>query len=135
MNVMSGFSKRLTLFGLVVASTAALTLVTLLLITALLEARQIRAERSRVHRLIEPARTIEEAESILRDAGYKLAYDEPLRPTQKGDYLQQLVKIGDAEPSVIDSIAYVTGWPNPFYLASPYVVIDAETDGTILRID
>ncbi len=102
----------------------------------MLEARQIRTERARVHDLVSVGHTIADAQRILTEKGYTLLYEKPIHPTQAKDYVQQLVIIGDTQPTASDTLFYVTtGGANPLRKESPYVVIEAGNDGIITSIE
>ena len=95
----------------------------------------LRAARVRVHALVRVGQDIGEAQKILKNNGYRLVYDKPIRPTKARDYMSQLVIIGDTMPTRDDTFFYVLGRPNPFREQSPYVAIDADTDGVIMSIE
>ncbi len=103
---------------------------------AMLEARQIRTERARVHDLVAVGHDIADAQRILKEKGYALLYKEPIHPTQAKDYVQQLVIIGETNPTASDTFFYVTtGGGNPLRKESPYVMIEAGNDGVITRVE
>ena len=101
----------------------------------MLEAKQLRSERVCVHELIAVGQHISEAQRILTEKGYALRYGEPIHPTKAKDYVQQLVIIGETQPTASDTFFYVTtGGRNPLQKESPYVVIEAGNDGIITRV-
>jgi hypothetical protein len=103
---------------------------------AMLEARQIRAERDRVHGLVAVGHSFFDAQRVLKEKGYALLYKEPIHPTQAKDYVQQLVIIGETQPTASDTFFYVTtGGANPLWKESPYVILEAGNDGIITRVE
>ncbi len=102
----------------------------------MLEAKQIRTERASVHDLVAVGHNISNAQRILIAQGYPLRYEKPIYPTQAKDYVQQLVIIGETNPTASDTFSYVTsGGENPLRRESPYVVIEAGNDGIITRVE
>jgi len=95
----------------------------------------LRQERAKVHQLVQPGQPIADAQARLVARGYKLAYNEPIYPTLDKDYQHQLVIIGQTQPSALDTLCYIMDWQNPLSPGSPYVVIDADTEGVILRVE
>ena len=63
-------------------------------------------------------------------------YDEPIAPTFKKDYLQQIVIIGKTQANAFESFAYAAqlSWMPFTHSESPYVVIDATLEGEITVI-
>ena len=98
---------------------------------------EARRNRDRVNELISVGQNFDEAQRILRDSGFRLSYDEPIKPSINKDYVQQLVIVGDTQPNLFESFAYAAGISRmPFtHCESPYVIINADLDGNITGID
>ncbi len=98
---------------------------------------EVRRNRDRVNELISVGQNLDEAQRILRDAGFRLRFDEPIKPTVNKDYLQQLVIVGETQPNSFESFAYASGilWMPFTHSESPYVIINANFNGTITGID
>lgn len=96
-----------------------------------------RQNRDRVNALISIGQNLNEAQQILRDSGFKLSYEEPIKPTINKDYFQQLVIVGETQPNSFESFAYAAGlsWMPFTHSESPYVIINASLDGTITDIE
>lgn len=107
-------------------------LVALPAVSYALENRQLGAERARVHSLIRVGQTIGEAQAALAQRGFRFHGDVPTRFIS---YQQLLVIIGDTKPSMLDTVFYVVGGPNPLRTQSPYVVIAASLDGVVTAIE
>lgn len=95
-----------------------------------------RKNKSRVEQLIKVDQNLNQAEVILKQAGFRLLYEEPIAPTINKDYLQQIVIIGDTRLHAYESLVYELQIPwMPFMRnESPYVVINATLDGSITDI-
>jgi hypothetical protein len=103
---------------------------------AMFKANRIRTERASVHDLVAVGHNISDAQRILIAQGYALRYEKPIHPTQAKDYVQQLVIIGETNPTAGDTVFYVTsGGKHPLRRESPYVVIEAGNDGIITRVE
>ena len=99
------------------------------------EDRALRKERERVLSLITVGQDFDEAQNTLREKGYKLFYEEPIQPTSKKDYYQQLVVIGNTNPNLMETVSYVTNKNLPGTRSeSPYVIINADLNGKIIKI-
>ena len=96
-----------------------------------------RQNRSRVLELVKVGQELEKAEHRLRNAGFKLLYDQPITPTVNEDYLQQLVIVGETRPNTFETIGYVTqaSWIPFTHSESPYVKINASLEGIITEVD
>ena len=96
---------------------------------------EARMNKKRVMSLIKIGDDLDKAEEILRNAGFKLAYKSPIKPTVKEDYFQQLVRVRDGGPNLFDKLSETFGRPMPFtHKESPYVAINAGLDGVITEI-
>lgn len=98
---------------------------------------EARRNRDSVNELISVGQDLNEAQRILRDSGFALYYQEPIKPTINKDYFQQLVIVGDTQPNSFESFAYAAGlsWVPFARIESPYVIIHASLDGRITDID
>jgi len=96
---------------------------------------EARTNIKRVMSLIKVGDDLGEAEKILRNAGFKLVYASPIKPTVKEDYLHQLVVVSNRGPNFFDTLSYVTSHPMPFtHKESSWVAINASLDGVITEI-
>ena len=95
-----------------------------------------RHSKTQACEIIRIGQNMAEAERLLSASGFKLEYEEPVTPTVNRDYLQQLVIVGDAQPNLFESLAYSWqfSWMPFTHSESPYIVIDADLDGTITEI-
>lgn len=99
------------------------------------DTQEIQKNREQILSFIEVGDQLEEAQKKLREKGFTLVYEEPIDPTKLGNYLQQLVVIGDTDHSAADTFFYVTtGGNGPIEKESPYLIIEAQYDGTITKI-
>ena len=97
---------------------------------------EARSNKEEVLRLVHVGQDISEAEAILKENDFRLYHDEPITPTYDESYLQQLVIVGNTQPSFFESISYATGIWMPFTSGeSPYLIINADLDGVITEID
>lgn len=97
---------------------------------------EAREKRRQVYDLVQVGDDLKSAQKELKDAGFELRYEEPITPTIKNDYLQQLVEVGETRPNFFETLAYTTQAPwMPFmHSESPYVIIDATLEGEITRL-
>ena len=102
---------------------------------AMLEDKRIRDERIRVHELIRVGQNIDVAQKVLKANGYKLVYEKPIDQTGLNETLTQLVVIGDTTISTLDGFLYAAQLSHPIKKESPYLVIDADIEGNIYRIE
>lgn len=95
-----------------------------------------RKNKSQISNLIKVGHNLHQAEIILKDAGFRLMYDQPITPTINKDYLQQIVIIGKPQPNAFESFAYAAqlSWMPFIHSESPYLVINATTEGAITEI-
>ena len=128
--------KKVLIFGLILTGLLGL-LALLLYVPVWQEDARARSNRAKVYELIAVGHNLDDAEAALIDAGFELAYDEPITPTLYNDYYQQLVVVRKTEPNAFDTLAYATDCDCvPFtHQESPYVIINADLDGTITRVD
>lgn len=96
-----------------------------------------RRNRIQVNELISVGQNLDQAQRILRNSGFKLSYNEPIKPTIKEDYFQQLVIVGETQPNSFEMFAYAAGlsWMPFTHSESPYVTINASLNGNITDID
>ncbi len=100
------------------------------------DAGALREERDRVYELVTTGQSIDQAQRVLREKGYRLVYDKPIHPTAAKDYVQQLVIIGNTRPGISETVRYtVTGAGKRREGTSPYVIIEAGNDGVITRVE
>ena len=90
----------------------------------------------RVHGIVVVGQHLTDAEQRLATAGFEMLYSEPIKPTVNKDYQQQLVIVGNTVPNIFESLAYAWqfSWMPFTHSESPYVVIDADLDGTITKV-
>lgn len=122
--------------GCLIAFLSVAALCILLQLPASIQDAETRRNRDKAMELIAVGQSLEEAESVLQDAGFRLLHDEPASPTINKDYLQQLVIIGDTKANAFDTVAYFTGssWMPFTSTESPFLVIEADLDGIITDI-
>ena len=96
-----------------------------------------RKNKAKVRELIRVGNNLNEAEVIIKNAGFKLMYDKPITPTYDKSYLQQIVIVGSASINVFETFAYVAqlSWMPFTNNESSYLVINASLDGTITEIE
>lgn len=95
-----------------------------------------RTNKKRIMTLVKIGDNLVEAEEILRRAGFRLAYESPIKPTINEDYFQQLVVVRGGGPNLFDTVSYVTRCSMPFsHKESPCVAINAALDGIITKIE
>ncbi len=129
-------ARRKTIVGMIGAITAVCIIGIIITTWRVSAARAELADaKARVRHLVNPGQSLGDAEQKLSDLGYVLLYEQAIYPTLQRDYVQQIVVVGDARRSKLDSICYAVGILNPLNAGSPYVVIDASPDGTIIRIE
>lgn len=97
---------------------------------------EARENRQQVYDLVQVGDDLKSEQKELKDAGFKLRYEEPITPTINNDYLEQLVIIGDTQPNFFETLKYTTEAPwMPFvHGESPYVIINATLEGEITRL-
>ena len=98
-------------------------------------AAALNAKRARVTGLVSVGQTMSDVQAVLVEHGFHLAYDEPFYPTGNPDCWVQMVTIGDTRISMLDSWCYALGVSNPVDRGSPYVMIEASSDGVIYRVE
>ena len=100
------------------------------------EDNQTRQARERLRSIVEVGQNLNYAEQILMDAGFEMQYAKPIMPTANQDYLQQLVIVGPTQPNIFETIAYTTQirWIPFTHSESPYVILNADLDGTITEV-
>lgn len=88
---------------------------------------EARRNRDRVNNLISVGQDFDEAQRILRDSGFELSYDEPIKPTINEDYFHELVIVGETQPNIFETFGYAAGlsWVPFTHTESPYVIIRA----------
>ena len=93
--------------------------------------------RQHIYDLVSVGQNLSASEKAIQDAGYTLYYEKAVTPTIKKDYLMQLVIIGDTTRNIMESHAYAAQlkWLPFTHLESPYLVITADLDGTITKLD
>lgn len=98
---------------------------------------EARRNKAVVYELVSVGQNLSEAQVKLKNAGFKLVYDEPITPTISEDFLSQLVVVGNNIPNAFETFGYVVNasWMPFTHSESPYVKIRAELDGTITRVD
>ena len=128
--------KRFKKFGLITLILAVLVSVGLY-VPVWIDDAEARRNRARVKELVSLGQDLDEAQRALRDAGFRLSYDEPIKPTVNQDYQQQLVIVGKTQPNAFETFAYAAGlsWRPFTHSESPYVIINASLDGRITNID
>jgi len=94
---------------------------------------QLADAKARVYEMVDIGQSLPVVEQRLISQGYILVYEKAIYPTGP-KYMQQLVKIGNTDRSVIDTFCYTVGIANPLSPGLPYVVIDASPDGRIIRV-
>lgn len=123
--------------GCLVALVALALISILLYIPIWIDDAEARGNRARVNDLISVGQSLNDAQRTLRDSGFRLSYDEPIKPTVAEDYLHQLVIVGNTSPNSFESFGYAAGlsWMPFIHGESAYVIINADLDGTITEID
>ena len=129
------FHKPVKFFILGIAIIAVVSLV--LYIPIWQDDSRSRRERIVVHDLISVGQNLNDAQDALTNAGFELMYEEPITPTIDESYLSQLVVVGNPVPNKFESFAYAAGlsWMPFTHSESAYVIIQADLDGTITRIE
>ena len=127
---------RLKTTGLITLIAVALVSV-ILYVSVWIDDAKARENRSQVNDLIAVGQDLDEAQRILQAAGFRLLYSQPIKPTGDESYSQQLVIVGNTQPNLFETIGYVfsSSWMPSTHTESPYVIIEANLDGTITRID
>lgn len=97
---------------------------------------EAKANRAKILSLIAVGDSLAQAEAKLKAAGFQLANAQPVDPTGRGEYIQQLVLVHPAllKPSAQSSFRYTVGLEPSKSEPVPYVVIDADTAGRIIRL-
>ena len=122
--------------AIAIALIAIGVLTIILYIPIWLDDAQARQNRGRVNNLIKVGQDLDDAELILKDAGFRLMYEQAIAPTVNKDYLMQIVTVGETQPNAFETFAYVTNlsWIPFTHSESPYVIINANWDGKITEI-
>ena len=122
--------------GFLIAIIAIVLFSLILYIPIWLNDAEARENRARVNQLISVGHNLDEAQRVLRESGFKLSYDEPIKPTINKDYFQQLVVVGETRPNSFETFAYAAGisWMPFTHSESPYVIINASLDCIITSI-
>ena len=129
--VISVRTVLLSVLGLVVAGSL------LLYVPVWRKDAERRRNRAAALALIEVGATLEQAESKLIAAGFRLAYDEAIDQTGAGERLTQLVIVGDTRPNAFETFGYAAQarWMPFTRSESSYLVIAADPDGVITDIE
>jgi hypothetical protein len=122
--------------AIAIALIAIGVLTIILYIPIWLDDAQARQNRGRVNNLIKVGQDLGDAELILKDAGFRLMYEQAIAPTVNKDYLLQMVTVGETRPNAFESFAYAAqlSWMPFTHSESPYVGIHATLDGKITEI-
>ena len=98
---------------------------------------EARRNRDRVNNLISVGQDFDEAQRVLRDAGFQLVYGSPIKPTIAEDFFSQLVIVGDTRHNAFETIGYVidVSWMPFTRTESSYVHIRASLEGVVTDID
>lgn len=90
-----------------------------------------------VNDMITVGQNLDEAQRKLKNAGFKLMYDTPIKPTANKDYLSQIVIVGANRPNIFESFAYAAdlSWFPFTHSESAYVIIRADLEGEITSIE
>jgi hypothetical protein len=121
---------------ILIVVTVLSTLIIAISIKVWWEDDKARENKILIRKLIGAGQQISEAENILKKTGYRLMYDEPIKPTTNKDYLQQIVIIGETQPNIFETFAYATqsNWVPFTHKESQHMVIDATLNGVITEI-
>lgn len=98
---------------------------------------EAKRNRDRVCKLIKIGDNLYEAQESLKQAGFELYHEKPIKPTIAEDYFQQLIIVGDTDYNFFEVHAYILGldWAPFVRHELPYVVVDAKLTGEITRIE
>jgi hypothetical protein len=102
-------------------------------VKVLSEANQAHAQ---LLKLIVVGDSLDEAETKIKDAGFRFVYPKAIDPTGRGECLNQLVCVHPiyAQPTALDSFRYTVGLSGPKSATPPYVVVEADMTGKITRV-